>query len=737
MLKYASGRYEICLPNIVVQTGTVSSAPGTYYIWAQARNDIGYNLPVGPFAITLGANQGISISWSSECYKNGESWRRLALSVSTTSTASDALVFCEVDVVSTSLANSSSIIEPYFLANPSPLASAVPDDYVDGNSNAAYGRGVIFQYSDGNYYRYNKLSSVTYPPSLPSSKGGQWVRSYYPARSIYIEDTSDPNLGCDVEIKDILDPQMVLPLTYAANGADGPTRYFALYNSGSTSYIGTTFNMKVELLGEDVSVNFKGLLKITNFFVASKLTGLRISTPNGLNYYDVTRPVNFTLPQAYEETVISVTPNFTYEQLIGLPVGSFTTADLTFTPFLSKVQSTFDSELSSFLGDNLVMPYGGKIRLHPTTSGYKYLSGKYSQGGAFYVTNEGIVTTSSIGVSVFGFILGGPYSGPSNSGIGAYRQRASITRGSASSQVSSFSNGIQAGASPILNVTLNHPSTYRTSYPDVLAGTEWLGKFIVSSMTLYVKKVSTNDINAAGDIFTFNISGFNYSVGDSLTQIATVDLSTPTSTLATNSYITAPFFPEAGLYSPPTPSAAAAISGTGFYYFVACQYNWVNQITGITHNIDLKEVFITDPGESYQPFKQEVNGSYTYTTLPGLTPQADEQFKTKVVVNPKGYPELWTFTGTSFPSTPYIDNLGSGKWYRLGSEIGFFSEGTETGFGVTPSFDREMYYDLVRKEILYNSEKTTKNWLPAFNSDSILTYNGEVLVDPEGNVLRT
>jgi hypothetical protein len=223
MLKYASGREQICLPNITTQNSTVSSAPGTYYIWVQARNDIGYNLPIGPATVVLGANQGISVSWSSVCFKLGEAWRRFALTVSTTNDASTAEVFCEVDCSQSNVSLASTVIEPYFLANPSALSSELPDAYVDGGANNSYGKGVITRFTDGYYYRYNKASLVSLPNSLASTKGGRWEKIHLPSPSIYLTNTMDPARGCDVYIDDIPDSAMILPLYYYANRSEEHT----------------------------------------------------------------------------------------------------------------------------------------------------------------------------------------------------------------------------------------------------------------------------------------------------------------------------------------------------------------------------------------------------------------------------------------------------------------------------------------------------------------------------------
>jgi hypothetical protein len=170
---------------------------------------------------------------------------------------------------------------------------------------------------------------------------------------------------------------------------------------------------------------------------------------------------------------------------------------------------------------------------------------------------------------------------------------------------------------------------------------------------------------------------------------------------------------------------------------------WTNEIISISHNPvgGLREIFVYSPA-NYPHLRDSPNGYYDYSLLSTLNWDSqlypEYVYSTKIVINSQGYPEIWVYTGSNSTTTPYLDNIASGKWKKLNSEIGFFEHGAIHPLEINSFKNRQFYYDTRRKELSYNTTQNTKNWNPVFNYDLTLTYNGEILIDEaSGNILTS
>jgi len=579
-IQYASGRSQIC-PLVGTSISGNLSEGNTYYFWLQGRNDIGFNLPSNSTSVTVTANQAVQLTIVEDCYRAGENWQQFVISASLTNDHSESTVICVIDAVQSETQQPITLPKVIVFSEDSHLdLSRTPTSSLPSGSNLK--EGMIRQYStNGNLYRYHPTSTATVDGSqVLSAATGRWLK-YVDGFNTYITDTENLVNGADTPLVDIVNQDRLLPLKYALDGSPGPHRKLWLVNNSTTADIpkGERVGFVIAVNQTPVSQDFEGLLKIVYEGIADPSTGLLDTLEeDGLTPQ---QDIGTEKPYSFEasDVVISrdiepgfawqcrVFPEFHSYQLRSLPSYQ---SDVAIYPFIFSESGTYN-DASAIVGDTILSDPPTLRRVYPSSDLEVFVEAGSGSVSGYFFKNK--AATSIIGLTPDTanqkIVINNNGDVYVTSTLESFEfLRALVSTASGESHTSSFSSSITADSSPILNVTVDYPTSIRPDYPDVIAGAE-NGNFYVDECIFFVRQAGSIIKKFEGFIPTnLNSDTFN------------LDWSLGTTVGSINTDIF-------GLWNPITPEINSATTSGSTTYEVACSFSYTgNAVSDISHRVE-------------------------------------------------------------------------------------------------------------------------------------------------------
>lgn len=594
-VQYASGRENLCALNLTTIAGSLTA--GTYYFWLQGRNDVGYNLPGPVSQVAVNGSQGIQLTIPSAAYIEGENWHQYTVLISQTNDVTNSKLLLVFDRESLVLPYSLDLTIPSNLATEEQVA-ALPLSAINGK--------VLNQVSDGLVYYYNSFSSL-------------WNRHYDGYNLGTIDDTTDIGLGCDTPVSLIDNTRYVINYSYALNGSKGKSRKYWVYNDQPSPVVlekGRQVGITASIQEFDLSSLFFNLLKVvfegyfdrtTEEFIflqdnVADFSYLNVEIPYTENMENLILERNLESNQAFQ---FSVFPEFDISELgLGLnlaPVASI----IGLTPFLVP-RGGRATDLGELLGDVIIGTDPNLRRVYPTTglsafvdTGISVINGQIAKTR----TPTNVLNLAPNQANQVVAINSGGNVYPVTTALrGNERQRALVSTLAGTTAASIFTTQAEGNANPNLSVTVDYPSIIRSTYPDVIAGSN-KATFNADEVLVYVRKRNTLDgaivetrlaqgltpTNTTQDIFSFLYEELVLFAG-----------TIPSSTFS--------------FFEPSLTSAQVDVQNTtgGFFYdfALAFRYNG-NTVTDISHSTLDGNVYeliynLAEIGESLENLEQAV-----------------------------------------------------------------------------------------------------------------------------------
>ena len=672
-IQYASGREQLCA--VTLDTLAGSLAADTYYFWLQSRNDVGYNLP-GPIAeITVNGSQGIALTIPEQALIQGENWLQYAISIGTTSVATEAKLLLVFDVSEITLPYTVNLTLPVHIQTERELASLPTTNLINGLLVSNTTTGIVSRYS---------------------SFSTQWHRHYDGFNVAIIDTTDNGILGCDTPLDLIDNSRHVINYDYAMDGSEGVSRRYWLFNNTtSTLSIDREIGITATIQDDDVSSLFYNLFQVVFEGYFDRVEEEFVLTTNGttpFSYLSVEVPYSATMENLILERNLApeqafqfrVFPEFDITELglvrSLLPIDS----DVNLVPFLVPNQGK-PTDLGELLGDVIIGNDPNLRRVYPTAglsafvdTGISIISGSIarvrSTSVAFGLQSN--VNNQILAINTAGNVY------PVTTLRANERQRALVSTLSGESAASTFSSQIEGNSNPNINVVVTYPTTIRANFNDVIAGSN-KGDFNAEEIVFYVRK--RNALNGA-IVETRRFAGFT----------PTNTTSDSFSFLYANGVVHAGDIPSAdfGLFSPTTLISAnlTVQNTTGTFYFdfaVSFKYNG-NSVTNINHsplNGSVEELAqnlatIAENSKFWQSPVFDV-ATLTATAANDLVQGATYP----VLEDANGDISLYTYDSSETASVDgynYLDvTNGAGRFVRVRGTAG---ENGASGFGLSYNF---------------------------------------------------
>ncbi|HEY9599830.1 MAG TPA: hypothetical protein V6D33_19385, partial [Cyanophyceae cyanobacterium] len=314
----------------------------------------------------------------------------------------------------------------------------------------------------------------------------------------YVSSTLSTN-GCDRDLKDITDQSIILYPSYSAEGGESAAVDFWLVNDGDVSIpLGERIRMAVATdLFDILSDDFKGLLSIQFLGYSQLSTGTLDTSMSGAgagNFpYQGDEKTNLRLtadlPSGWAYT-LRVTGAFTDYQLDGgFPQGAI----LKYYPRFATNASVYNPA-GDVLGD-LIIPELGKRRILPgtglsaiaadgkgTVASYNFEKSQSTIPLLAADTANQPIAISNTGACFVASTI------PSETAT----LRATVGTIDGVGKATAWQGGVSLSATTLLSVTVTHPTTIRTDYPDLIAGTA--SALNATSLYVYVRPVGGGTI---------------------------------------------------------------------------------------------------------------------------------------------------------------------------------------------------------------------------------------------------
>ncbi len=726
-IQYASGRQQICPLNVGLTTGNLSTG-NTYYFWVQGRNDIGYNQPSPVSTITSAGSDGITLTIPADCYRTGENWSQFVISANTTNSALSATVISVIDA--TDPVNQNPITLPKVI-------TLSEDAHLDLSrvgvatfpTGADLIEGLVREYSvNGLLYRYDPDSTATPDgTNVIAASVGNWVR-YVDDFNNNVVDTQNITNGCDVPILDITDNSRLLPIHYSVDGSQGQYRRLWIVNTNSTANIpkGERIGFVITVNGQTASEDFEGLLKVVFEGLSDTTTGILdtleddLITP--LDDVGVEKAYSFEasdliIPKDVEpgETwQCRVFPEFNSFQLRNLP--SYL-ANVAAFPFIFPDSGTYN-DASAIIG-NAILPDPDTLRrAYPSTGLQLFVDEGSGTVGGYFFSNKASVNVTNLLANTASQILVINNNGEVyiDTAIQDFEdQRALISTVSGESQTSGYSTAVTGDASPNIDVTVEYPSTIRSNYNDVIAGSSQ-GTFNAEEVVLYIRKNSTEIRKFTGFVPTNTTSDVFQAVWSSGSVVANTQSS------------------DFGLWSPETPTTVVSSTTGTDSYEVAVGFSYLgNSVTDIDHssvNGSIQELpqTILDLLESNRYWQIP---SDTTSSLAALDSSDLLAYETRLTYENNEI-ALWTWVPTLINDTPGItvrpDDIllaNPGRWVRSNNRswkdsIATYTDLTALVSSTLTDYEVRVVYENGVEFWTYDPTSTNNNADESLRPDDIL-----------------
>lgn len=581
------------LPNdcwTITTNTTGSLSAGNYYFALQARNRVGYNLPIYSSLVNVPNNGKVIITVNSNALTNAEGWISYVISVNNTLIATDFTVIAEIPLINLNtnvqsnfpltleLINNNQLVQEEYLANHLLFPTTT---VLHGQRKGLNSTTLI--------YRYDSFDTTTTVDNLLVFNGiaGRWkaIGSF----SSYINSVTAAD-GCSQDIRNITDLSSIVLPTYNSSGSDSiPITLWIT----STEEVEAKTNLLLDVfLGSENKTNlfhkklklvFKGFVNLTTGI--KRVTYTNTNTP--LDEIDIEYLFDSQYPVIKLEDILLTSEAFILEIRVNysafelddlVPNGSY----ISIIPSFSPTSSSYTT--AGTITGNVVFNEGNLRRIVPDVGlnaiglsgsgiikNYQFplLGNELISGLQVNIANQKIALNKN------GFCYYTAANIPSDAA-----QRALVSTVAGESKASTYSSPITV-TNKSLSITVTHPcdnngyGTIRSSYPDVIANNS-LGKFNAEQVVIYINNgTETRKFTGFNILFTTTqvIELTDFSVGTIVTSLPNT---------------------EFGLFSSNIPTVDGTNLGTfNGTYTVAISYLYLgNSITNISHkSTDGNEVF--------------------------------------------------------------------------------------------------------------------------------------------------
>lgn len=524
--QYASGRTKLPAPTVAALSGgsTTSAASGTYRVFIQGQNSIGYTLPSDGVTIALAAGQRLSVTIPVTARQSGEVWTRYTISAQLNNGLVGVLAAVEVPLTTPLPATVIFFRDEHLALRKSVASDAnlpITSDLFPGMVRRIDSRNAVFTYDPNSVAPANNVSVL-------NASTGRWL--LHPIGfSSHITSTTGA-YGADQELGQITDTLTLPQLPYAGNGQPGiPQTYWIVNNSDLPIPSGTRIGCTMYVNGVDFSDSFVGLMQLELLGHVNPTTGqldTSDSSGTGLMYgvgvvkpYDSAKTDLFlskTLEIGHAAAVRLFPEYFSYQLPNIFPPNSL------LTPYLFLYQNRTNYVEAGYLFGDVIYEELQRRRIVPTEElAVRALSGGgLIAGYSFRAAATELIyflQQNTANQRILINVNGDCYVGVAESAT--ERIRAVVSTQSGVSTPSAWTDSITStNANPTFNLTLTYPTSIRSDYPNLGGLSIGPHDFAAAELVVYILNVTTSTMRSfvVGVTFQPNVPqaiALNWSAG--------------------------------------------------------------------------------------------------------------------------------------------------------------------------------------------------------------------------------
>lgn len=561
-------------PTVTIGTGSITTAKaGNYTAWLQLRNRAGVTTfsPSVSFAIAAGQNATLCIP--AAVRQPACDIHEVLLLLSKTADPTQAAVVATYPGYELDGVTLRSLPYDFVLSRDEHLELGkmlVNRAQLPQNMDLIHGMRRYVE-SDGQVLAYDGYRNV-------------WNRASPPSFSTYVS-SSQGTGGCDRDIA-VIDPSEVITPDYDASGdLSQPVKFWIVNDTDQTTPQaipeGTRVRLAVDINGADYSAKFVGLMVLTVLGHANLATG-------ALDTSDIPQVGVQSVYQGDRQTDLILSkplpPGWAYMFQVQVAFQFFQLnnevmqgATIRFYPRFSTVNASYD-EGGELLGDYIlakeklrrIVPNGAGLNAIALPGSGRVGSYTFREVGAQIVVgfapnapNQNCVITNN-GVCFVTNIIP----------VGAHL-RCLVGTVDGVGRATEWGQAIALSPSTVLQVTVSHPTSIRSDYPDAIAGLSD-GRPNITRIVVYVKSETSGAISSFPVLYTLGEPSSEFLVG----AIAGTNVGNNLPAVDD----------DFGLYAPSSESfTTTPADGTGVFesgeYRVAIAYSYENTITSISHSV--------------------------------------------------------------------------------------------------------------------------------------------------------
>lgn len=477
-----------------VTTGNLSAAKSkTYYLFLSCRCRGGWSLHSSSVAVSVEAGQRIDLTIPASARPAGSDVHEFAINLAIADNPESSVIVAQYpgytsEGIKTELPATISLDQDEHLAYTSQDLTVssyneLPSgyDFIRGMRRYVSGSGEIVE------ARLNGSQQI-------------WELVFPSSFSSYISNTqSRIEIGCDRELSRIDDSFSVIVPSYSVDGSTSELTQFWIVNDASTPIpSGRRIEVSFSINGKDVSSDFSGLAELVFLGYVDTRDGTldeeEMDTGISIPYTGNATTALVLEKDLPGKTAYSLAVRFEFtDKEIGFNVPQGAT--IRFHPRIS-LHYAKHSEISKISGD-FIVPEGDRRRIVPDGTGLTALASSGSGAIAGFVfENIGETYVAGIvGDTANQYVIitnnGSCYIGntiPSRTGA----LRAILGTINGVSVQSAWSESFSLNGSEFITVIIEHPTTIRSDYPDIVAG--MTAKLNATGVKVYVRNISTGEI---------------------------------------------------------------------------------------------------------------------------------------------------------------------------------------------------------------------------------------------------
>ena len=484
---------------IAATSGGTTTTGGSLWFALHSENRQGVNLPGTLTQVTWTAGQKVVITINSSARATGEEPFRYTLAAATTNTPANlrqlAYIWA-IDPVDQRTPEALPLTleltrdQDFVLAGTSATVAALPASPLDGTMRTVTADGLRYE-----------------------ANNGIWTATLKPF-STYLASTADANggrVGCDRPLNQLSSAVIIEPLPYTPDGSLQASPVRIDFSNGTSPTggpllpQGTAMAFQLFVAGQDVTTRFSGKVYVTLLGYVDRATGILDTTPSGtgaaLPYTYLSSGTgrlvgsNILLPRDLARgfaAAYRVALKVSAEELnaTGEPFADGSAVEILVTPIPPR--GFYDSSYN--ITGNLVYQDPGLeyLRILPTVSGVERQGGVCTIAG---YTSPLVDTQSLSGLTAdlalqkiaIDATLGAQVTlrSPGATLLPTEALRALISTTPGSYTASPWQTPIAITLGQNLTITVTHPTTIRSNYPDRIAGT--VAAFAVPRVRVFVR----------------------------------------------------------------------------------------------------------------------------------------------------------------------------------------------------------------------------------------------------------